>query len=84
MFKADEHLLPVETALDDISALALSESEATRLRQGQALSMITRHDLDRIGNLINGDIFLATENGTPVALARFEKGEVRSVRVLNL
>ncbi len=81
---ADELLLPVETALDDISALALSETEATRLRQGQVLSMITRHDLERIGDLVNGDVFLATENGTPVALARFEKGEVRSVRVLNL
>ncbi|KLN60963.1 pseudouridine synthase [Kiloniella spongiae] len=81
---ADELLLPVETALDDISALALSETEATRLRQGQVLSMITRHDLDRIGDLVNGAVFLATENGTPVALARFEKGEVRSVRVLNL
>ncbi|WP_085902543.1 tRNA pseudouridine(55) synthase TruB [Kiloniella majae] len=81
---ADGLLLPVETALDDISALALSEAEATRLRQGQVLSMITRHDLDRIGDLVNGDVFLATENGTPVALARFEKGEVRSVRVLNL
>lgn len=81
---AEELLLPVETALDDISALALSETEATRLRHGQVLSMITRHDLDRIGDLVNGNVFLATENGTPVALARFEKGEVRSVRVLNL
>ncbi len=81
---AEELLLPVETALDDISALALSEIEATRLRHGQPLSMIARHDLKRIGDLVNGDVFLATENQKPVALARFEKGEVRSVRVLNL
>lgn len=81
---AEELLLPVETALDDISALALSEIEATRLRHGQPLSMIARHDLERIGDLVNGDVFLATENQKPVALARFEKGEVRSVRVLNL
>ncbi|WP_419903065.1 tRNA pseudouridine(55) synthase TruB [Kiloniella sp.] len=81
---AEEHLLPVETALDDISALALSEAEVTRLRHGQPLSMIARHDLERIGDLVNGEVFLATESGKPVALARFEKGEVRSVRVLNL
>ncbi|MFD2204756.1 tRNA pseudouridine(55) synthase TruB [Kiloniella antarctica] len=81
---AEELLLPVETALDDISALALSETEATRLRHGQPLSMIARHDLERIGDLVNGDVFLATENDKPLALARFEKGEVRSVRVLNL
>ena len=81
---AEGLLLPVETALDDISALALSETETIRLRHGQVLSMITPYDLERLGDLVNGDVFLATENNKPVALARFEKGEVRSVRVLNL
>src|SRR3546814_5942610 len=32
-----EQVLPVETALDDIPALALSETEANRLRCGQAV-----------------------------------------------
>ena len=32
-------LLPVETALDDIPALALTEAAATRLRQGQAVEV---------------------------------------------
>ncbi|MCZ4281317.1 tRNA pseudouridine(55) synthase TruB [Kiloniella laminariae] len=81
---AGELLLPVETALDDISALALSETEATRLRQGQTIAMISRADQDRLEGIGNGDILLATEKGKPVALARYEKGVVSSVRVLNL
>src|SRR5205085_9561885 len=32
---ASEHLLPIETALDDIPALALTATEAARLRHGQ-------------------------------------------------
>src|SRR4029078_5999898 len=32
---ASEHLLPLETALDDIPALALTAAEAARLRHGQ-------------------------------------------------
>jgi tRNA pseudouridine55 synthase len=51
---ASEILLPVETALDDIPALALSESEASRLRSGQAVSLLARADRERIGELALG------------------------------
>tara|TARA_R110002072_G_scaffold19100_19_gene71152 strand:+ start:2883 stop:3809 length:927 start_codon:yes stop_codon:yes gene_type:complete len=81
---AQELLLPIETALDDIPALALSEAEATRLRSGQALSMIARSNAERISNLKSGDFLCAMCGGKPVAIARFEGGEVRPVRVLNL
>ena len=81
---ASEVLLPVETALDDIPALALSESEASRLRSGQAVSLLARADRERIGELALGSIVCAMSASKPVALARYEAGELRPVRVLNL
>jgi tRNA pseudouridine55 synthase len=79
-----ELLLPVETALDDIPALALTDQEASRLRQGQAVSMLARSNLDRIRDLENGDLLCAMSGGTLVAIAKFEAGDVKPVRVLNL
>lgn len=79
-----EQVLPVETALDDIPALELSETEANRLRCGQAVSMVARANRDRISDLSNGSIVFTTSGGKPVALARYEAGDVHPVRVLNL
>ena len=81
---AAELLLPVKTALDDIPALALTDQEATRLRQGQAVSMLARSNLDRIRDLENGDVLCAMAGDRLVAIARFEAGDVKPVRVLNL
>ncbi len=81
---ACEYLLPVETALDDIPALAVTETEAGRLRNGQAVSLLRKADLDRIANLVNGDTALAMANGTAIALVRYTAGEIQPVRVLNL
>ncbi len=81
---ASRHLLPVATALDDIPALAVSDSEASRLRCGQAVGPIRRQDLERIGQFESGAIFCAKSGGLPVALVRLEAGDLRPVRVLNL
>ena len=78
------HLHSVETALDDIPALAVTEMEAGRLRNGQAISLLRKADLDRIAELENGDTVLTMADGKPVALGRYDAGEVRPVRVLNL
>jgi tRNA pseudouridine55 synthase len=86
---AFEYLLPIETVLDDIPALAVTEGEAERLRQGQALAVL---DTGANGlrwhpeesNPEDGTILLTIANGKPVALARYERGCVRPVRVLNL
>jgi tRNA pseudouridine55 synthase len=78
------HLLPVETVLDDIPALDLTDTEANRLRRGQPVGLIDRLDLGRIGHLESGCIVWARTGGKPVALARFEAGGLRPVRVLNL
>ena len=81
---AFEQIYPVETALDDIPALALSETEANRLRCGQAVSFMARIHRQRIEKLKGGDIVFVTAAGRPVAMARYEAGEIHPVRVLNL
>jgi tRNA pseudouridine55 synthase len=81
---ACKYLLPVETALDDIPALAVTESEAGRLRNGQEVSLLRKADLDRIADLEGGDTAIAMADGKPVALVRYAAGEIRPVRVLNL
>ncbi|MEA1677627.1 tRNA pseudouridine(55) synthase TruB [Nitrospirillum sp. BR 11163] len=82
-------LQPIETALDDIPALALAEAEAHRLRHGQTVALLRRHDLERLDaihdQLAGGEpIALAICGGKPVALVHVEGAEVRPVRVLNL
>jgi tRNA pseudouridine55 synthase len=81
---AFEHLYPVGAALDDIPALNLTENEANRLRCGQAVSLLARADRERIQHLSQGAVVCAMAADTPVALARYEAGEIRPIRVLNL
>jgi len=81
---AFRHLLPVETALDDIPALALTEAEAHRLRCGQAVTPLRPEDRARIDQLGDGTTVCATIGGKPVALTEVIAGGLRPVRVLNL
>ena len=76
-------LLAIEAALDGIPAMALSEAETARLRNGQPVSLLRKVDLARIADLKDGDECVATYGGIAVALARYGKGEIRPVRVLN-
>lgn len=71
---SSDTLLPVETALDDIPALAVTGPQADRLRSGQEIRVIHRDD--GISRVMNA--------GTLVALAEIEDGCVRPVRVFNL
>ena len=77
-------LLPIETALDGIPALALSEGEARTLRSGQSVPLFRAVDVNRIGGLVPGIAVCAMANGKPVAVARFDQGKLRPVRVFNL
>ncbi|MBS28290.1 MAG: tRNA pseudouridine(55) synthase TruB [Alphaproteobacteria bacterium] len=81
---ASTHLLPIETALDGIPALALSDREAERLRNGQAVPVLRPQDRERIATAGDDGIVLALEAETPVALVRVDGIQVRPVRVLNL
>ena len=80
---AFEHLLPIETALDDIPALALSATEAIRLRSGQPVGLLHRQDRDRIRGFTLGGMVCAMSDGKIVALTRYEAGELVPVRVIN-
>jgi tRNA pseudouridine55 synthase len=77
-------ILPVETALDDIPALALTEEEARRLQSGQSLSVLRLAARETLSSLTAGITMRAMAEGRLVALARIEDGDVRPVRVLNL
>jgi tRNA pseudouridine55 synthase len=80
---AFEHLLPIETALDDIPALALSATEAIRLRSGQPVGLLHRQDRDRLREFTPGGMVCAMSEGKIVALTRYEGGELVPVRVIN-
>jgi len=81
---AFEHLLPVETALDGIPALTLAGAEANKLRCGQSVPVFRAMDLDRFGDLREGDLMYAVSGGSPVAIGRIDGGCICPMRVLNL
>jgi tRNA pseudouridine55 synthase len=71
-------LLPVETALDDIPALAISKADAARLQRGQAVLMRGRD-----APVFRGTIYV-TASGRLIALAEVDRGEIVPKRVFNL
>jgi tRNA pseudouridine55 synthase len=71
-------LLPVETALDDIPALAISKADAARLASGQAVLMRGRD-----APVLSGPVYV-TASGQLVALAECDRGEIVPKRVFNL
>jgi tRNA pseudouridine55 synthase len=78
-----KELLPVETALADIPALAVSGSEASGLRQGRPVALFRRSDLDRAAAHADGDIARATFEGQTVALVRLEAGRAKPMRIIH-
>ncbi len=78
-----EHLLPVETALDDIPVLAVTAEEASRLRAGQALPMLRTAIRDAVADDPSGPTLRAMLEDRLVALVRIDGGMIRSVRVIN-
>jgi len=62
----------------------VTDMEAARLRNGGAVSLLRKVDLQRIAGFGDGDTALAKTRSKPVALVRYCAGEVRPVRVLNL
>ena len=71
-------LLPVETALDDIPALAVSQADAARLQRGQAVLLRGRD-----APIFRGTVYV-TASGRLVALAEVDRGEIVPKRVFNL
>jgi tRNA pseudouridine55 synthase len=85
---ASEHLLPIETALDDIPALAVTADEAARLRQGQRVPLsdprerLSANPIDA-NRIDEGAVVSARRDGLVVALARIENGALRPVRIIH-
>ncbi len=86
---AFEHLRPISTALDGIPALAVTDPDALRLRNGNPI-LIRAPQFAQIsqgteaGEDLQGlTVFLSTREGEPVALAELAQGELRPFRVFN-
>jgi tRNA pseudouridine55 synthase len=79
---ASSLLLPVETALADIPALALTGGEASRLSSGQALSLVAF--LGRVPPEADpdGGIVRVMAGGKALAIGRLEGGMLHPVRIL--
>jgi tRNA pseudouridine55 synthase len=71
-------LMPVETALDDIPALAVSRADAARLQKGQAVILRGRD-----APIFRGPVYV-TVAGQLLALAEVDHGEIVPKRVFNL
>jgi len=71
-------LLPVETALDDIPALAVTRADAARLHRGQAVLLRGRDAPNSSGTVY------VTVGGRLLALAEIGNGELIPKRVFNL
>lgn len=81
---SENWLLPVETALDDIPALALNDQEARLLRSGQGISLLQVANRFPEFKVLQDSIVLAMSDGKALALARIVGGEIRPFRVLNI
>ena len=80
-----EALLPVETALDDIPALALTQEDAFRLTQGRSVVLLPRQAEALKASLKSGSRTVAAfEGGTIVALCEMRAGRLNPVRVFHL
>ena len=91
--RAFEHLLPVETALDDIPALAVTAEETARIKRGQEVVMVGRVIIRGCEPQVLSvrsalePVWVKTGRGEdvePVALGRITGGRFRPTRVFNL
>lgn len=86
----ESNVLPVQTVLDDIPVLAVNDTEATRLKNGQKLTFIARPDVERLvkagHDIKNRDagLMIALYHGTALAMLEVTGVEAQPVRVFNL
>ena len=80
---ASGHLLPIETVLDDIPALALTAAEVARLQHGQRVIPGDPCQRARLDGLTDGTIIGARHDHLLIAVAQIENGGLRPVRILN-
>ena len=87
-----EALLPVETALDDIPALAMTTEDAFRLSQGRAVVLLPRQvetlqarlKPRTVGDKDASRTVLATDGGRALALCEMRAGRLQPTRLFLL
>ncbi|WP_091735201.1 tRNA pseudouridine(55) synthase TruB [Phenylobacterium immobile] len=83
--RQSEALLPVETALDDIPALAVTDEDAFRLKQGRSIVLLPRQQEAVQARLKPGSRAVSAMMGkTMVALCEMRDGRLEPSRVFNL
>jgi tRNA pseudouridine55 synthase len=90
--RCSEALLPVETALDDIPALAVTTEDAFRLKQGRSIVLLPRQvetlrpllSPRTIGGLDASRTVLAMSGGKAAALCEMRAGRLSPTRVFLL
>jgi tRNA pseudouridine55 synthase len=90
--RGSEALLPVETALDDIPALAVTNEDAFKLKQGRSIVLLPRQVetlrpllIPRtIGGQDASRIVLAIHGGQATALCEMRAGQLSPTRVFHL
>ncbi len=85
----DDYLLPVETALDDIPALALKPAEANTLSHGGFIRLFSQQDVSRLekaGIVDNQDdpVIAYAFADKPLGLVSVKGAEIRPHRLFNL
>lgn len=79
-----ESLLAVETALDDIPALALTEEEARSLQHGRPISVLPVANRSSLIKVDPDAVYCAMAAGKLIALTKIVRGEIRPLRVMNM
>ena len=82
--EALEVLLPVETALDDIPALAVTDEDAFRLMQGRSVVLLPRQVETLKARLDPSRTVSATSRDRLVALCEMRAGRLNPTRVFHL
>jgi len=83
--RQSEALLPVETALDDIPALAVTDEDAFRLKQGRPIVLVPRQVEAVKARLKPGSRTVsAMAGGSVVALCEMRAGRLEPSRVFHL
>ncbi len=79
-----DSLLAVETVLDDIPALALTQPEARSLQMGQPIAVLPVANRSSLGRVNPDAVYRAMADGRLIALTKIVGAEVRPIRVFNL
>jgi tRNA pseudouridine55 synthase len=86
----EDIVLPLQTVLDDIPALALKDQEAIKVKNGNALSFLSKPDLSRLEAIgidwkaDGSTIALATYDGKAMAMIDVSGAKIQPVKVFNV